>query len=170
MKPIQNPAILPPEGSLRVVAGQPVVDLRGIGVSENGDLTVSGNLTVEGTAPFVRKSDVQVFPLPGRVDLVGGNAWQIRFRMGFVGTFTRISSVMSGVTLNASAVGTLLIAGGAVTGGVVTHANAAAAGDAQDQAITAGGAFTADQEVRYTISGTNSSAAFAGVVLEYTRS
>jgi hypothetical protein len=129
----------------------------------------AGSATASAAAP-IAKSDVQSFPIPGRVDLIGANAYQIRFRMGFAGTFTRISSVMSGAALDADAVGTLLIAGGAVTGGVVTHANLAAAGDAQDQAITAGGAFTADQEIRYTVSGTNASAAFAGVVLEYTRS
>lgn len=131
--------------------------------------TARTNLGVSATTAVDLKADVHAHPIPGRVDLIGANAWQIRFRMGFAGTFTRISSVMSGATLDANAVGTLLIAGGAVTGGVVTHANLVAAGDAQDQAITAGGAFTADQEIRYTISGANTQAAFAGVTLEYTR-
>lgn len=126
-------------------------------------------LGVSPTTESDLKADVHMVPVPGRVDLVGANAWEIRFRMGFAGTFTRISSVLSGAALDADAVGTLLIAGGAVTGGVVTHANAAAAGDAQDQAITAGGAFTANQEIRYTVSGGNSSTSFAGVALEFTR-
>lgn len=125
-------------------------------------------LGVSATTASDLKADVHPFLLP-RVDLIGANAWQIRFRMGFAGTFTRISSVTSGAALDANAVGTLLIAGGAVTGGVVTHANLAAAGDAIDQAITAGGAFTEDQEIRYTVSGTNAAAAFAGVMLEHTR-
>lgn len=131
--------------------------------------TARTNLGVPALTATDLKADVHVFPIPGRVDLIGANAWQIRFLMGFAGTFTRISSVMSGAALDANAVGTLLIAGAAVTGGVVTHANLAVAGNAIDQAITAGGGFTADQEIRYTVSGSNAAAAFAGVVLEHTR-
>ena len=95
----------------------------------------------------------------------------VRWRPGFAGTLTRMSGVLSGSTVATDAATVeVAVAGVAATlSAPMSFPVSSAAGTAVDVAISAGGAFTADQELRLTPGGGAISSTFVGIVVEYTR-
>lgn len=118
----------------------------------------------------VKRTDVHDFPALV-INLLGiGESGRVLFAPNFAGTLTRIRSVLFGdAGLDDTETLTTAIAGVTCTGGSVSHAGAAAEGDIQTSAITAGGAFSAGQIIEVRASGTNITTAWAGVTLSYTR-
>lgn len=117
----------------------------------------------KGTAKFT------FGPIP--LDTIAANADAFRFRPGFAGTLTAmvLDLSKSAAGLDGTVIVTPTIAGGATTPASAQHAAAAVAGAIVDTAITAGGAFTADQEIVGSVTGTNTVAGKTMVTLEYTR-
>lgn len=117
------------------------------------------------------KSDVHAWgPVSLGLDFTTGLR-DVRWRPGFAGTLTRTSGVLSGATTSGGAATVAVAVDGAAAtlGSAFSFPIASAAGTAVDVSISAGGAFTADQEIRLTPGGTNDAAAYVGVVVEYTR-
>lgn len=140
------------------------------GAAIDGSNVSGANLTAWRTLlAAVLKADTQDLG-PISLDLIGANAAEIRFQVGFAGTLTRIRGISSKATIaTGNAVVTASIGGVNCTGGAITFAIADAAGTKKNSAITAGGAFAAGDEIRLLVSGTNDAAAFAGITLDYTR-
>jgi hypothetical protein len=113
---------------------------------------------------------VQAFG-PVEVNLLGSAARKVQWRPGFAGTLTRVSCVLSGATVTVGAATVAVgVAGVAATlDTAISFAIGQAAGAVQDRAVTALGAFTADQIIDITPAGANTAATFGGVVVEYTR-
>ena len=118
----------------------------------------------------VLKADTFTFgPIP--LDIVAANADAFRFRPGFAGTLTAmvLDLSKSAAGLDGTVVVTPTVAGAATTPASAQHAAAAVAGAIVDTPITNGGAFTADQEIVGSVTGTNTILGKTMVTLEYTR-
>lgn len=106
---------------------------------------------------------------PFALDTIAANADAVRFRPGFAGTFTAMVLDLSKTAgLDGTVIVTPTIAAGATTPASAQHAALAAPGNIVDTPITAGGAFTADQEIVLAVTGTNTVAGKTMVSLEYT--
>lgn len=106
---------------------------------------------------------------PNDADLLGLRA--IRFVPGFAGRLTQISATLSGANV-ATGPATVAVAVAGVVAtlpAAISFAVGQTAGATQTQPISAGGTFTALQEIRIIPGGTNTAATFAGVVLTYVR-
>lgn len=133
-------------------------------------MRVGGNGAGASGSAAVTASDVQDFG-PFQLDLIGANAAEIRFQVGFAGTLKAIRGISSKAAIaTGTAVATASVGGVNCTGGAITWNIADAAGTKKSSTITAGGAFAIGDQIRILISGTNDAAAFAGVTLDYTRS
>lgn len=132
---------------------------------------VVADLTPEGLG-VIQKTDVQLMG-PVVVDLDSANGFlnPIIWRPGFAGTITRVTmTIIAGPITTGPGVATVAVAGVACTTSAPISAPAASAqGFTVDVAVTAGGAFTADQLISVTPSGTNAELAQGCVGLEYTR-
>lgn len=129
-------------------------------------------LGVSPTTDVDLKSDIHLMG-PIVVDLdSNGNLSAVRWRPGFAGTIANLTMTISAagpITTGAGEV-TVEIAGVACTTAAPLSAPVASAvGFAVDTAVTAGGAFTANQEIAVIPGGTNSVIALVGVGIEYTR-
>lgn len=163
-------------------AGEVVADLTltGLGITAAG-LAITGAasaaaqrtaLGVSPTTDVDLKSDVHLMgPVVVDVDSVGSLLQPVLWRPGFAGTFTGVTmAIVSGPIATGPAVVTVAVAGVACTTSAPIEAPIASAeGFTVDVAVTAGGAFTADQLISVTPSGTNAEIALACVALEYTR-
>lgn len=121
-----------------------------------------------GSAPIV-VTDVQGIG-PINLDLIGTNAAEIRFQMGFAGMLKAVRAISSKATIaTGNAVVTVSKGGVNCTGGALTFQVGNVVGTKKSSSITAGGSFAIGDEIRILVSGTNDAAAFAGVVLDYSR-
>lgn len=130
--------------------------------------TVSSNdgSTVAITDQAAITQNVQNVLTADNVDLIGGNAAQVRFVMPFAGTIDKIYSVISGALTTGNATITADIGGVAVTDGVITITQAGSAEDDVDSATpSAAKTFAAGDVVTLTVGGTNDASRTANITM-----
>lgn len=129
-------------------------------------------LGVSPTTDVDLKSDIHLMgPVVVDLDSTGFLA-AVRWRPGFAGTIARLTMTISAEGPIAGGAGdvTVTIAGVAcTTTDPLSAPIASAVSFVVDTDVTAGGAFTADQEIAVIPSGANTATTFAGIGIEYTR-